>query len=64
MELSQGNSLCSNPYLKQAKMSCVLFSLFSFFFYKIREQDGEHVLPGGRAGSSTMGEVLGKGDGA
>jgi hypothetical protein len=45
-------------------MSCVLFSLFSFFFYKIREQDGEHVLPGGRAGSSTMGEVLGKGDGA
>jgi hypothetical protein len=33
MELSQGNSLCSYFYLKQAKMSF-------FFFYKIREQEG------------------------
>jgi hypothetical protein len=30
MEMPQGNFLCS--YLKQAKMS--------FFFYKIREQEG------------------------
>jgi hypothetical protein len=33
MEITQGNSLCS--YLKQAKMS-----FFSFFFYKIREEEG------------------------
>jgi hypothetical protein len=35
MEKSQGNSLCSYFYLKQAKLS-----FFSFFFYKIREQEG------------------------
>jgi hypothetical protein len=35
MEISQGISLCSFLYLKQAKMSC-----FSFFFHKIREQEG------------------------
>jgi hypothetical protein len=34
MELSQENFLCIYLYLKQAKMS-----LFSFFFYKIREQE-------------------------
>jgi hypothetical protein len=35
MEISQGNSLCSYLYLKQAKMPC-----FSFFSYKTREQEG------------------------
>jgi hypothetical protein len=35
MEIAQGNSL----YLSQAKMSCFSFYLFSFFFYKIREQE-------------------------
>jgi hypothetical protein len=40
MEISQGNSLCSYIYLKQAKMSYFSLYLFSFFFYKIREQDG------------------------
>jgi hypothetical protein len=36
MEISQGNSLFSCLYLKQAKMSCFCFYVFSFFFYKIR----------------------------
>jgi hypothetical protein len=31
MEISKGKSLCSYFYLKQAKISCVLFCLFSFF---------------------------------
>jgi hypothetical protein len=35
MEISLRNSLCSYLYLKKAKMS-----FFSFFFYKIREQEG------------------------
>jgi hypothetical protein len=42
MELSQGNSLCSYLYLKQAKISLV-----SFFFYKIGEQEGRQILPKG-----------------
>jgi hypothetical protein len=44
MEISQGNSLHSYFYLKQAKMS-----LFSFFLYKIGEQNGRTVpaLEGG-----------------
>jgi hypothetical protein len=40
MEISQANSLCSCLYLKQAKMSCFSLYLFSFFFYKIGEQEG------------------------
>jgi hypothetical protein len=40
MEISQGNSLHSYFYLKQDKMSCFSFYLFSLFFYKIREQKG------------------------
>jgi hypothetical protein len=39
MEISQGNSLCSYLYLKQAKM-CTLFYLFSFFFYKTGDEEG------------------------
>jgi hypothetical protein len=39
MEIPQGNSLCSYLYLKQSKMSCFSFYLFSFFFYKITEQE-------------------------
>jgi hypothetical protein len=39
MEISQGNSLCRYIYLKQVKMSCFSFNLFSFFFYEIREQE-------------------------
>jgi hypothetical protein len=42
MELSQGNSLCSYLYLKQAKISLVFF-----FFYKIGEQEGRQILPKG-----------------
>jgi hypothetical protein len=41
MQISQGNSLYSYLYLKQAKISCFSFYLFSFFFYKIGEQDGK-----------------------
>jgi hypothetical protein len=34
-------------------MSCFSFSLFSFFFYKIREQEGRTgSAHGGRAGTS------------
>jgi hypothetical protein len=40
IEISQGNSLCSYLYLKQAKISW--FPYLSFFFYKI----GEQVLRG------------------
>jgi hypothetical protein len=55
MEISQGNSLYSYLYLKQAKMSFVLFFIFSLFFYKIREQEGgtspaqrDGIVPVGR----------------
>jgi hypothetical protein len=41
MEIEQGNFLCNYLYLKQAKMSCFSFSLFSFFFYKIGGQKGK-----------------------
>jgi hypothetical protein len=51
-EIPQGNSLCNYLYLKQAKMSCFSFYLFSFFFYKTVEQEG---LTG-----STNGEVTGE----
>jgi hypothetical protein len=54
VEISQGNSLHKYLYLKQAKMSCFSFYLFSFFFYKIRKQKG-------RIGTSGRGEVLEKG---
>jgi hypothetical protein len=40
METTQGNSPCSYLYLKLAETSCFSFYLLSFFFYKIREQDG------------------------
>jgi hypothetical protein len=40
MEISQGNFLCSYLYLKQAKMSCFPFHLFSFFFYKTEQKGG------------------------
>jgi hypothetical protein len=36
MELSQRKSL----YLKHTKVSCFSFYHFSFFFYKIKEQEG------------------------
>jgi hypothetical protein len=39
METTQGNSLCGCLYLKLAKTSCFSYHL-SFFFYKIRKQEG------------------------
>jgi hypothetical protein len=42
MEVPQGNSLCS--YLQQAKMS---FFFLLFILYKIGEQEGGKVPPGG-----------------
>jgi hypothetical protein len=58
MEISQGNSLCSYPYLK---LKCQVFSfyLFFFIFYKIREQKGG-TSPEGGAGINGRGRVLGK----
>jgi hypothetical protein len=53
MEISQGKPLCNYLYLK---LKCVLFVyLFSFFSYKIREQEGEEVAPAG-GGSSRWGK--------
>jgi hypothetical protein len=60
MEVSQGNSLCSYTYLRQAKMSCFSFYLFSFFFYKIGEQEIGQVLPRGLA-AELGGDDRGKG---
>jgi hypothetical protein len=43
-------------------MSCVLFYLFSFFIYKIGEQEGgASPATGRRASTSGRVEVLGKG---
>jgi hypothetical protein len=50
MEISQGSSLCSYLYLKQAKMSC-----FSFIFYKIGEQEGITVPTSGRGEAKGLG---------
>jgi hypothetical protein len=56
-EITQGNSLCSYLYLKQAKMSYFSFYLFSFFFYKIEEPEDEQVLLGeGQGVASLSGE--------
>jgi hypothetical protein len=41
METSQGNSLCSYLYLKQAKMMC-------FLFYKMGEKEDKTDSVGGR----------------
>jgi hypothetical protein len=64
METSQRNSLCSYFYFKQAKMSCFSFYLFSFVFYRIREQEGRtHYAQGLVGGTSGRGKVVGKGVG-
>jgi hypothetical protein len=39
MEISQGNSLHSYLYLRQAKVHVFSFYILSFFFYKIGEQE-------------------------
>jgi hypothetical protein len=59
-EISQGNSLCSYLYFKQAKMSCVSFYLF-FFLLQNRIIRGQTSPAQGR-GTSGKGEELGKGD--
>jgi hypothetical protein len=46
MEIPQGNSLCSYLYLKQTKMSCFSFYLFSST--KSENRSMEQVLPRGR----------------
>jgi hypothetical protein len=50
MEISQRNYLSSYLYLKQARMSSLSFYLFSFFFYKIREQEGRINSARGKGG--------------
>jgi hypothetical protein len=53
-EISQGNSLCSYFYLKQANI--IIFFFLSFFFYKIREQEVGTSLPvGGGVGTNERG---------
>jgi hypothetical protein len=54
LKISQGNSLCSYLYFKQAKMSCFSFYHFSFFFYKIREQESR-ASPAQGAGLALVG---------
>jgi hypothetical protein len=51
METTQGNSLYSYVYLKLAKMPCFSYYYLCFFFYKIREQEAEQILLGGRGGN-------------
>jgi hypothetical protein len=66
MEIPQGNLLCRYLYLKQGKIPCFLFYLFSFFFYKIREQEGKTspAQEGGLApvGRGRIGEEKYKGE--
>jgi hypothetical protein len=57
MEMSQGNSLCSYVYLKQAKMS--FFSLFSSI--KLENKRAEQVLPRMRVVPVGGGRFWGKG---
>jgi hypothetical protein len=40
IEMSHGNTLCHYLSLKQGKMSCFSFYLFSFFYYNVGEQEG------------------------
>jgi hypothetical protein len=58
MEISQGKLPL---YLKQTKMSCFSFYLFSFFFYKITEQKGGRSPVWGEGWHQWKGEVIGKG---
>jgi hypothetical protein len=62
-ELSQGNSLCSYLYLKQAKN--VMFFFLSFLFFLVQNQrtgGWNESCPRGRANTSGRGKVMGKGD--
>jgi hypothetical protein len=45
MKISQGNSLCSYLYLKQAKMSCFCFIFSLFSSIKSENRRAEQVLP-------------------
>jgi hypothetical protein len=64
MEMSQETSLFSYLFLKQAKMPGFSFYLFSFFIYKIEEQEGE-TTPAQEEGLAQMreGRYWGKGVG-
>jgi hypothetical protein len=57
MEISQGNSLCSFIYLKQAKMSC--FSFLSFLFFLLQSQRTV-VLPRGVHWHQRKGGIVGE----
>jgi hypothetical protein len=60
METTQGISLHSYLYLKLAKTSCFSYHLLCFFFYKIREQEGES---GSARRQRGWGWVVERGDG-
>jgi hypothetical protein len=59
MEISQGNSLCSYLYLKQAKMFFILSFLF-FLLQNWRTGGWKNSCPEGRAGTSGRGKWWGK----
>jgi hypothetical protein len=62
MEISKGKSLCNYFYLKQTKISCFLFCLFSFFSStKFGNSRVEEVLPRVEGRHQGKGEVLEKG---
>jgi hypothetical protein len=58
LEISQGNSLCSYLYLKQAKMPWFSFYLFFFSFYKIEQKN--RVSPVLRESLALVGRCWGK----
>jgi hypothetical protein len=61
MEISQGNYLHSYIYLKQAKMSCFSFYLFSFLLLQNQRTGGQNKsCPRGRTGISRSGAVRGR----
>jgi hypothetical protein len=47
MEISEGNSLCSYLYLKQAKTSFFLFFSFLFSYTKSEKKRAEQLLQRG-----------------
>jgi hypothetical protein len=57
MEIPQGNSWYSHFYLKEAKMSC--FSFYIFSSEKLENRKVEQVLPSREGWHQWEGEVIG-----
>jgi hypothetical protein len=56
MEISQGNSLCSYLYLKQAKVLCFTFTFSHFSSTKSENRRVEKILPRGEVWHQWEGE--------